>query len=223
MSESTTVFDQTATDFASKTNTQIGSGRYWRGELFLSAVKASVKENAAVLDYGCGPGRISGILARSGYRVVGLDPSTAMIAVATQQPLDGLQVRFQLCETGTVDPQGGNYDAVVCSSVIEYVDQPEWLLKQFSSVLAPSGVLIISFANRRSLSRALFQHRNLHLSAQKHTWSGRQFHDLLELSGFCPVGSTIYFESYFDRFPLLRPLSNIPLVGGLGLVVATRR
>jgi len=54
--------------------------------------------------------------------------------------------------------------AVVCSSVIEYEQQPVDAFDADSPQrYGPPRVLVISFANSRSLSRALFQRRNLHL------------------------------------------------------------
>jgi 2-polyprenyl-3-methyl-5-hydroxy-6-metoxy-1,4-benzoquinol methylase len=224
MRENSTLFDETAAEFASRADRQIDSGHYFRGDLFLAAVVSSVPSEGYILDYGCGPGRISAILARRGFRVLGLDPSPVMIATARQQPLDALQVEFQLCPTCPVDAQQVAYDAIVCSSVIEYLPQPEQLLRWFSAALRPSGVLIISFANSRCLTRAWFKlrYRNPHLVAQKHMWSWRQFSRLLERSGFRPIRGAVYFTSLFDRFVHLRFLSASRFVGSLGLVVAVR-
>src|SRR5271165_2264405 len=105
MGENTSLFNETAAEFAYRADRQIDSGRYWRGDLFLAAALSSIRSKGYILDYGCGPGRISALLARRGFRVLGLDPSPAMIAIARQQPLDALQVEFQLCTTFPVDAQ----------------------------------------------------------------------------------------------------------------------
>jgi len=111
----------------------------------------------------------------------------------------------------------------VCSSVIEYEARPEELLSRFIAALRPGGALVISFANSRSISRALFQRRNLHLAAQQHTWSWIQFRELLENAGFNLVGGTVYFESFFDRIAPLRFVSSWQYAGALGLVVAVKK
>jgi SAM-dependent methyltransferase len=146
-----------------------------------------------------------------------------MIAVARQQNLDALQVEFELCESYPLDTKDEIFDAVVCSSVIEYEPDPAELLRRFSSALRPAGVLIISFANSRSVSRALFHRRNLHLGAQVHTWSQRQFCELLEMGGFAPIRDAVFFESFFDRIASLRFISASQFAGALGLVVAAKR
>ncbi len=217
------LFDQTAADFTARVDQQIHAGRYRRGDRFMAAVRSCVPSHGYVLDYGCGPGRISALLAKQGFRTLGVDPSPEMISVARQQQLDPHQVEFQLCESRPLKDQKETFDAIVCSSVIEYAPQPVNLLRSFHASLRPSGALIISFANSRSLSRAIFQRRNLHLRAQFHTWSGKEFNQLLDQAGFKPMRKAVYFESFFDRLMPLSVLSGSQFIGALGLVVAVKQ
>ena len=218
-----TVFDETAADFTAKVDKLVNAGRYRRGNLFLSAAAATIPPKGDILDYGCGPGRISALLARQGFNVLGVDPSPEMISVAKQQRLDGFRVKFERCHSHLIDAQTDGFDAIVCSSVIEYEAHPAELLRKFYGALRPSGALIVSFANSRSLSRALFQHRNLHLGAQVNTWTDRQFSELLAQCGFKPIRQTVYFESFFDRIPALCVLSASQSIGALGIIVAGRQ
>lgn len=222
MEQDIAIFDDTAGRFASRIDQQISSRRYSRGDLFLSAALSTVPANGHILDYGCGPGRISALLGRNGFRVLGMDLSPGMIATARQQPLGDLPVEFEVCTSLPAEAQQGKFDAVVCSSVIEYVPDPADLLRSFFAALRPSGVLIISFSNRYCLSRALIKMRlqNPHLSAQKHMWSAQQFSGLLERSGFRTIRRVVYFDSIFDRFDPLQFVSSSRVVGTLGLAIA---
>jgi 2-polyprenyl-3-methyl-5-hydroxy-6-metoxy-1,4-benzoquinol methylase len=218
-----TVFDKTAAAFAERADSQIEGGRYRRGALFLNAAMEHVPSNGYILDYGCGPGRISRILGMSGFRVLGVDPSPEMVDVAKRQFLERLSVAFETLSEEFAIPKGELFDGIVCSSVIEYSSDPLQLLKAFWAVLRPSGALIISFANSRSIFRAPFQHRNLHLAAQMHTWIWPQFRALAEEAGFRSIGGAQYFEGPVERIPGLHHLTASQFVGGLGLVVATKK
>jgi 2-polyprenyl-3-methyl-5-hydroxy-6-metoxy-1,4-benzoquinol methylase len=213
------VFDETAAGFALSADRQTDQGRYYRGELFMSAARSYVPEKGWILDYGCGPGRISTMLARDGFRVLGLDPSPAMIAQAKQQRLDGLEIEFRHCLKLPPASQGALYDAVVCSSVLEYVTEPEEVLRWFESVLRPSGVLIVSFANNRSIWRHWCRrYRHIYQTVQLHTWSRRQFGGLLARGGFRPVAPPSYFDSPLDG----TSFRGWPLIATLGLMVARK-
>jgi 2-polyprenyl-3-methyl-5-hydroxy-6-metoxy-1,4-benzoquinol methylase len=221
--ENDITFDQTAAAFASAIDKSVEKGLYVRGELFVAAALASVEPGGVILDYGCGPGRISAMLARKGYCVHGVDPSPVMLQTARQQHLEGLAIEFRFCPVLPDGPPERTYDAIVCSSVIEYVPDPERLLRWFHAALRPSGTLIVSFANSRSLWRRWFnlRHRHAFLAVQRHTWSSPQFRALLE-PGFAPRGRPRYFDSPFDRWPPARWLAGSPRVGSLGLVVASK-
>jgi 2-polyprenyl-3-methyl-5-hydroxy-6-metoxy-1,4-benzoquinol methylase len=201
----------------------IEEGKYVRGELFVRAAKRFVRPAGKILDYGCGPGRIAVLLARSGFRVRGIDPSPGMLREATAQNLTGLDVEFALTtEEGPALPSAG-FDAVVCSSVIEYVHSAPELLAAIRHTLRPQGVLILSYANRLSLWRkyAKWRHpRAPHLALQTCVWTFRQVRGELRRAGFAVLDGPTYFESPFDRNPLCGWLSRLAVIGTLGLVVA---
>jgi 2-polyprenyl-3-methyl-5-hydroxy-6-metoxy-1,4-benzoquinol methylase len=224
MEEYANFFDQLAVDAAMTWDKQIAAGRFVRGEMFLNAAKSSVHPGGYILDYGCGPGRMSALLARNGFRVLGRDPSPGMIAMAKQQSLEGLAVEFQPCSFTPTELPSGTYDGIVCSSVIEYAPDPAEFLRMLHPALRPNGVLIISFANRLSLFRAwhrLLSSKDHYLAAHKHTWSWRQFRDLLDRNGFASDAPQ-YFFSFFDEAGPLRVFSSSRFWGGLGLVIATK-
>lgn len=122
-----------------------------RIERFAAALSVSgVPANARILDFGCGAGTISAALAGFGYRLTGCDISPQMIAVAQgTYPASG--IHWVVLDPSKVnlpfDP--GEYDAVIASSVLEYVSNPSAMLGQFRRVLAPGGVLICTVPDER--------------------------------------------------------------------------
>ncbi|ATQ70150.1 class I SAM-dependent methyltransferase [Methylosinus trichosporium] len=125
--------------------------RIWSG-----LVDAHVRRGDAVLDAGCGPGALACVAAQRCAEVAALDASANMIALARQraQTEGAANIAFHLGAIG--DPQlfaGRRFDAILCSSVLEYIDDLDGALDWLAARLAPGGVLLVSMPNGRSLYR----------------------------------------------------------------------
>jgi 2-polyprenyl-6-hydroxyphenyl methylase/3-demethylubiquinone-9 3-methyltransferase len=219
------MFTRTASEFAVGADRLIKEGKYVRGDLFVRAAKHFLRPGGRILDYGCGPGRIAVLLARSGFRVQGVDPAPGMLREATAQDLSGLGVEFALIPEESPSLPSAGFDGVVCSSVIEYVPSAADLLAAFRHTLRARGVLILSFANRVSLWRKYADRRNpqaVHLALQRYIWNFRQVQGELRRAGFEVLEGPTYFESPFDCKPFCGWLSRLAVIGTLGLVVARR-
>jgi 2-polyprenyl-3-methyl-5-hydroxy-6-metoxy-1,4-benzoquinol methylase len=112
------------------------------------------------LDLGCGPGTLALAARRRGFEVIGIDGSAVMLEYARSSALHlGLDVDFrQAClplEDGLLQRLEGSVDLLIASSVIEYVSDDVSFASQCQSLLAPGGVGLISFANSRSVYRAV--------------------------------------------------------------------
>ena len=128
-----------------------------RKTVFQKVITTYVEPEQRWLDAGCGSGVLSRLLAEHGASVLGIDASVPMLESAkhhvSTSPLAD-QVGFQFVETvedlGEVE---GEFDGIVCSSVVEYVTYPKSVLKEFRRKLKPGGVLIISVPNKYSVVR----------------------------------------------------------------------
>jgi 2-polyprenyl-3-methyl-5-hydroxy-6-metoxy-1,4-benzoquinol methylase len=116
---------------------------------FAAALEGLVPASAGILDYGCGTGDISVALAARGYRVEGRDISPKMIEQARAIHA-GSNVRFAVIEPGVdadVMPGGETFDAIVCSSVLEYLlDVPD-SLRRLAGSLKRGGWLLATVPN----------------------------------------------------------------------------
>ena len=102
---------------------------------------------ASVLDVGCGTGALSARLAELGYAIQGCDclpPDGVNVAPAgfVYSPVDldneGLSPHY-----ATSPP----FDAVVCSDVIEHLENPAKALREIAGVLHRDGLAFITLPN----------------------------------------------------------------------------
>lgn len=217
------LFDEVAAKFASDIDSAMHGDNYVRGNLFVGLAKKAIPAGGHVLDYGCGPGRLSILLARLGFRVRGADTSAGMIAQARTLDKAELRVEFDTIEKSDEVLAPNTYNAIVCSSVIEYVPAADELLHGFHQALRESGVLIISYANKTSWWR---QHWNRVAAenpmgpGQHHVWNRQEFEALLSRNGFRAITRPKFFESPADRWPWGTLFRYSPYVGSLGVLVA---
>jgi 2-polyprenyl-6-hydroxyphenyl methylase/3-demethylubiquinone-9 3-methyltransferase len=144
-----------------------------------------------VLDLGCGNGAFSQRLATAGFEVVGCDPSSAGIRIATES-FPGL--RFVRCGVYD-DPRAlgeAPFDAIVAAEVIEHLISPRHLPRFARELLKPGGILIVStpfHGYLKNLAISLAGRWDRHWSPQwdgGHVkfWSRRTLGRVLEEEGF---------------------------------------
>jgi SAM-dependent methyltransferase len=93
------------------------------------------------LDAACGTGRHTAFLASAGHRVVGVDSSPDMLAVARSRVPD---VTFCGGELARLPFPDGRFDLVVCALALAHVESLEPVFAEFARVLRPGGRLVVS-------------------------------------------------------------------------------
>jgi len=117
---------------------------------------ARLPANSRVLDLGCGTGAIASALSASGFRVTACDFAEEMIEVGKRiyggssiewcvLPPDWKQLPFDPC----------SFDAIIASSVLEYLPNVEGVLADCQRTLASRGILIATVPNLQTLTRKL--------------------------------------------------------------------
>jgi SAM-dependent methyltransferase len=114
---------------------------------------------APVLDVGGGAGHQSFPLARAGYEVTLLDPSSAMLDKARQRLQElpsNAQRRVTLLqadgENAIEAVHGRRFAAVLCHGVLGYLEQPEPLVDQLCRCAAAGGVISIMTGNAKAMA-----------------------------------------------------------------------
>src|SRR3954462_6937215 len=107
----------------------------------------------AALDVGCGAGLLAEPLARMGAKVIGIDATPEVIAVARQHASAmGLEIDYR---TGDVQQLEGQFDLITCMEVIEHVADPAAFVNALARRLAPHGFLIMSNPNATGWSKLM--------------------------------------------------------------------
>lgn len=118
-----------------------------RAEYFRTLLmRYGMKENATVLDIGCGTGMLTSELAKAGFDMIGIDPSPDMLSEAQGNAYDAEVDIMLLCQSAeNLDL----YDTVDCAvstlDVINHIDSAENVQKAFYRAglfMNPDGVFI---------------------------------------------------------------------------------
>ncbi len=117
----------------------------WHIDRFFKATSREVHqfEPQSILDAGCGEGYFTNYLARSlpDSRVTGTDLSHDAIAYASNRFGDG--AAFSVGDVYELPFPSNAFDVVVCSEVLEHLDQPERALEEVIRVAAVGVVLTV--------------------------------------------------------------------------------
>jgi 2-polyprenyl-3-methyl-5-hydroxy-6-metoxy-1,4-benzoquinol methylase len=163
------------------------------------------------LDAGCGTGTLARCLAARGCSVLGVDAASEMVAAAAQAAnVQNCSDRLSFVHINTIarlELDDNLLDGILCSSVLEYVPDPNACLTEFARILKPGGMLLVSIPNRNSVVRRmqLACHQIGDLLGQKwvrfldysrHQYSRHEFEQMLMEAGFqgqklVPFGSPL--------------------------------
>lgn len=200
-----------------------------------------------VLDVGCGSGRYTKILLKSGAEVWGIDASQKMIEIA-KQDVKGAQ--FSVCSAEKTKFKSGFFDVIFSGLVLEYLDRSKFF-REANRILKNGGVLLFSMHNpytetgqRAFEGKEIFSFKNYfkegnfykhwpnfkacmrfrHVTMQTTIRSilknGFIIEDLVDIKP--PVWSRRKFRKDYDRVVMLPPFIIMKLKKAGGSKISTR-
>jgi len=110
--------------------------------------------NLNVLDVGCGGGLLAEELAGLGLTVTGVDPALASVVTARDHARRSDFPIGYVAAPGESLPFGdGSFDAVVCTDVLEHVEDTGPVISEIARVLKDGGAFLFETINRTLRSR----------------------------------------------------------------------
>lgn len=111
-----------------------------------------------VLDIGCGSGVFSFYSAERNKEVIGIDASEKMLQICFEK-LDELATKNVKFINGNIESLSQHVDhkadMVICSSVLEYIDDLDASIELIKQSMNVDGVFLFSMPNKQSLYRKL--------------------------------------------------------------------
>jgi len=113
-----------------------------------------IGNHSKFLDIGCGDGKLAENFAhRAGFsQIYGIDNDKECIRQAEKR---GINAKY-IDATEKLPFEDNFFDAVLCSQVVEHLDNVDILLEEIQRVLKPGGKLMISVPNLCSLHNRIF-------------------------------------------------------------------
>ena len=181
------------------------TARIYRARLRLALDLLGAGSHEALLEVGYGSGIFLPELARRADRVTGIDIHRESAAVAAMLQQLGLSIPLHEGSLFEMPFGEGEFDTLVCLSVLEHVTELHAALTELRRVLRPGGIAVLGFPARNPVPDAFFRAvgynpREIHPSSHRDILAAARTHD----------GFAVEREA---RFPRFAPLDLAAYVG----------
>ena len=158
-----------------------------RLDFITEVLRNKLPSDAEVLDVGCGNGVISRSLGDKGFKVQGVDVSEKAIERARMLNKNS-NVKFDVISAEQLVADGKQYHAVICSEVLEHLNNPQILLTTLRDILKDNGVLIVTVPNGKGPREVLVTKPVISLQ-KKNNWTWKTLQKVKTAFGYS--GTTV--------------------------------
>ena len=133
-----------------------------RFNIFTNLLKKYQNENDTWLDLGCGSGVLTTVISKKAKYVLAVDGSQLMINEAKKNTNSLKNVSIKCSDILEIE-KVVNFplDGILCSSVLEYTEQPYKILESYLRLLKSGGTFILSVPPTLSFTRKIFKMINV--------------------------------------------------------------
>jgi SAM-dependent methyltransferase len=132
-------------------------GELYRGRLRIARRLLGAGPFDALLEVGYGSGIFLPELARHARRVAGVEVHEEAASVAAALRRVGVDADLRRASLFEMPFADGEFDALVCLSVLEHLSELDAALAELRRVLRPGGVAVLGFPVRNAVTDAFFR------------------------------------------------------------------
>ena len=131
----------------------LASGGISSGQAYKIAAKLlkSIDKNKRLLEFGSGTGNFARALVESGHTGKITCADILPRPAASHYDLEWIQADLN----NPLDAPAASYDVIVSIEVIEHLENPRAVFREFHRLLVPDGILIVTTPNQESLRSLL--------------------------------------------------------------------
>jgi len=124
----------------------------WKNKRYVDKFLGYLKNNASILDIGCGTGELLKYYSYNGFIATGIDSAKEMVSIAKRKVPNADVMEMSLYN---IDKLQGKYDAISATFVLVHIpkDTINEVVNKISKKLNPNGIFFIVFT--KSLKEGL--------------------------------------------------------------------
>lgn len=115
-------------------------------KIFIEKVRAYIKTEDTILDFGCGTGLICNEVSVNAGFIQAIDISTKMIAISKNKALERKIQNIDFARTTILDEKfkESSFDAIIAFNIFHLLEEPQKYFQRINQILKPGGLILSS-------------------------------------------------------------------------------